>query len=319
VPPGLEHLWDGQKEFLLGRSLAEAYRAWADRVEPIPSEVQTIGDLLKRYELEVIESDKPATRRSKRDCLPMLRAVFADMTLAALRPTHVYQYADKRRNRKTGEKVTHAAQREIEVLRHAFTKAVEWGVIDRHPFKAEVRLTKPPARTRYVTDQELSAAIQYAPPIVQAYLAIKLLTGLRRKDLLTLRRADITSDGICITTSKTGRGVVFEWSDELRAAVELAKRSSAKVYGLTLFATRRGEPYVKADGSANAWDSLWQRFMAKVVAAGFERFTEHDIRAKVGSDAESLERAKEILTHAPGSTITDRVYRRKPDRVRPLR
>ena len=107
--------------------------------------------------------------------------------------------------------------------------------------------------------------------------------------------------------------------DELRAAVELAKRSSAKVYGLTLFATRRGDPYVKADGSANAWDSLWQRFMAKVVAAGIERFTEHDIRAKVGSDAESLERAKEILTHAPGSTITDRVYRRKPDRVRPLR
>ena len=66
-------------------------------------------------------------------------------------------------------------------------------------------------------------------------------------------------------------------------------------------------------------DSLWQRFMAKVVAADIERFTEHDIRAKVGSDAESIERAREILTHAPGSTITDRVYRRKPDRIRPLR
>jgi integrase len=185
------------------------------------------------------------------------------------------------------------------------------------PFIGQVRRTHAPARSRYVTDAELSDAMQHAQSMLQAYIAIKLLTGLRRKDLLTLRRTDITDDGIRVTTSKTGRAVVFEWSDELRAAVELAKRSNAKKFGLTLFATRNGAPYVKADGSTNAWDSLWQRFMAKVVAAGVPRFTEHDLRAKVGSDAESLDRARGILTHAPGSAITDRVYWRKPDRIRP--
>lgn len=43
-------------------------------------------------------------------------------------------------------------------------------------------------------------------------------------------------------------------------------------------------------------------------------FTEHDLRAKVGSDAESLERAQQLLTHASAST-TKRIYRRKPEIV----
>jgi integrase len=48
-----------------------------------------------------------------------------------------------------------------------------------------------------------------------------------------------------------------------------------------------------------------------------ERFTEHDLRAKCGSDAESLARAQQLLGHAD-SKITERVYRRKPEIVQPL-
>jgi len=49
-----------------------------------------------------------------------------------------------------------------------------------------------------------------------------------------------------------------------------------------------------------------------------ERFTEHDLRAKVASDAESLERARQLLAHAD-SRITQRVYRRRPERIKPTR
>ncbi len=49
-----------------------------------------------------------------------------------------------------------------------------------------------------------------------------------------------------------------------------------------------------------------------------ERFTEPDIRAKCASDAETLLRAQQLLGHAD-SKITQRVYRRKPEIVRPLR
>ena len=46
-----------------------------------------------------------------------------------------------------------------------------------------------------------------------------------------------------------------------------------------------------------------------------ERFAERDIRTKVGSDAETLEKARHILGNATVA-ITRKHYRRKPDIVR---
>ena len=79
----------------------------------------------------------------------------------------------------------------------------------------------------------------------------------------------------------------------------------------------RNSPYT---GDARGWSSMWQRFMARLLkeTAIKERFTEHDLRAKVASDAESLERARQLLAHAD-SRITQRVYRRRPDRIKPTR
>jgi hypothetical protein len=59
-----------------------------------------------------------------------------------------------------------------------------------------------------------------------------------------------------------------------------------------LFASKNGTPYyndqkAKADG----FDAIWKRYMAKAKAAAEEggwtlrHFTEHDIRAKAGTDA----------------------------------
>ena len=57
--------------------------------------------------------------------------------------------------------------------------------------------------------------------------------------------------------------------------------------------------------------------MVEYAAAGFARFTEHDLRAKAGSDSSSLERAAELL----GDTVktTKKHYRRGEEKVRPLR
>ena len=48
-----------------------------------------------------------------------------------------------------------------------------------------------------------------------------------------------------------------------------------------------------------------------------ERFTEHDLRAKVASDTES-EHARQLLGHA-NSEITERIYRRKAKTVKPCK
>jgi integrase len=58
--------------------------------------------------------------------------------------------------------------------------------------------------------------------------------------------------------------------------------------------------------------SAWQRSMKKALMQTKleESFTEHDLRAKVGSDVESDIDAQKLLAHADAST-TRKHYRRK--------
>jgi integrase len=75
---------------------------------------------------------------------------------------------------------------------------------------------------------------------------------------------------------------------------------------------------MKENGIANGFDSIWQRFMVKALkdTALKAKFTEHDLRAKVASDIE-INHAKVLLGHS-NSEITERVYRRKPEFIKPV-
>lgn len=336
VPPGLEHLWEGKKTFRLGDKLNEAYKVWADRLQK-PNQARTVGELLDRYALEVIPAKAPTSQQSNHVQMLVLRRVFGNQPLLPFTPQLVYQYVDRRsvkkKDPKTG-KVTGgriAAHREIELLSHAYTKAVEWGYIDRHPFKNEVRLKGEPPRDRYVEDWEIVEALSLDSKrkkgsvlMIQAYLRLKLLTGMSQGDLLRLQENQIKEDGIHNqrhkTIGTTGKRTIYQWTPELRAAVAIAKqaRSFPSVF---LFCNREGQSYInETTGKAPGWKSMWQRYMDRVIKETKveKHFTEHDLRAKVASDAGTLEHARSLLAHADSRT-TDRIYRRKAEVVQPLR
>jgi len=124
------------------------------------------------------------------------------------------------------------------------------------------------------------------------------------------------------TAKTTGKRLIIEWDadDELKAVISDIQRLPPRRIGdAPLFVTRQGKPYIKEDGSANAFDSLWQRFTRKALNQTdlTKRFQERDLRAKVASESASLEEASERLGHASTAT-TKRIYRRKPAKVKPL-
>jgi integrase len=290
-----------------------------------------IKQLLERYAIEVIPTKAAATQQGDNLALVNLRKVFCDMRLEDLEPQHIYKYVDTRMN-KQGQKSLATGVHGTRVFKHAFTNAVEWGLMPRHPFKGEVRLKGAKPRSRYVEDWEIIEALSLVPKrksgsvlMLQAYIRVKMLIGIRRGDMLRLRMSDIIDAGITVrphkTANTTGLVRTFEWTPALRTAVDMALASRPIDIAPWLFCTKRGEGYFNEDtGQASGWDSMWQRFMARVLLETkiTERFTEHDLRGKVGSDAESLERARQLLGHAD-SKITERVYRRKPEMVRPMR
>ncbi len=323
VPPGLETLWDGKMTFRLGKTLPEAYKVWAARLGQI-DQAKSIGQLLDRYSLEVVPTKAITTQATNAIFIKKLRAVFGDMPLDSIKPQTIYQYADRR-------KAKVAAKREIEVLSHAYTKAVEWGYIDRHPFKGEVRLKGEKPRDRYIEDWEVVECLAL-PAVrkkgsvlaIQAYIRIKLMTGMSRGDLLRLTAANLKEDGIHIQRHKTagssGKRTIYEWTPALHAAVDLAK-DVRPVLSPFIFCNRLGDGYINEEtGLANGWDTMWQHFMERVLAETkvTEKFTEHDLRAKCASDADTLEHAQALLSHADSAT-TKRIYRRKPERVTPLK
>lgn len=323
VPKGLESKWGGKQLFRLGSTPSEAYRSWAERCEG-GIKGENINQLLDRYVLEVIPTKERTTQRNNLFELKQLRIAFGDMPLNDLVPQDVYKFVDKR-----SAKVS--ARREVALLSHAFTKAVEWGFIVKHPFKGELRLTGEKPRSRYVEDWEILECLSLAPRrksgsvlAVQAYIRLKLLTGLRRGDLLRLKASDCKDDGIHVTPHKTmrstGKNTIYEWSPELRDAVNMAKTTRPVDISPYLFCTSLGECYIDLSGDAQGWSSIWRRFMVRVRTETkvSEHFTEHDLRAKCASDADSLEHARQLLSHAD-SRVTDRVYRRKPERVRPTK
>ena len=331
VPPGLESQWGGLTEYRLGATLGEAASEWAKRMRIAERPAVYIRELLERYAIEVIPTKAAATQRGDTLALVNLRKVFGNMRLEDLEPRHIYKYVDTRMN-KQGQKSRATGVHETRVFKHAFTKAVEWGLIPRHPFKGEVRLKGAKPRNRYVEDWEIVEALSLVPKrksgsvlMLQAYIRVKMLIGIRRGDMLRLRMSEITDAGITVrphkTANSTGLVRTFEWTPALRTAVDMALAARPVDIAPWLFCTKRGEGYFNEDtGQASGWDSMWQRFMARLLKETqiAERFTEHDLRGKVGSDAESLERARELLGHAD-SKITGRVYRRKPEIVRPLR
>lgn len=322
VPEGLEHLWGGKTEFKLGGSLPAAYKEWALRIEQVDNN-GTVAHLLDRYLMEVVPTKAPKTQKGNIFIIKNLRQVFGHFPIVAVKPKHLYQYMDRRKAGTQGK-------REIDILKHCYTKAVEWGYIDYNPMHGQVRIqAAKKAPMRYVEDWEIVEALSVVPSgakggvaMCQAFIQLQLITGLRKTDILLLREGDnITEDGICFSPSKTGgRQAIFEWTDALAEAVNICRAARPQDIAPYLFCNRYGAPYVTDDGDTSGFDSIWYRFMTRAVNETKlkKRFSAQSLRRKAGSDAESVERAMQVLRHRTTHT-TKNFYRVKPEKVKPFK
>ncbi len=290
----------------LGKDFAQAMARWAEIVGR-PERMSTLGDIMDRYMREVAPHKAPSTYKKNIGEIRKLRTVFGHMRPEDVTPPDIYAYMDAR-------KAPVRANREKALLSHVFQYAIRWGAVKDNPCRRVSRNLEKP-RNRYVSDDELELFLSVCPPFVQAYVGLKRLTGLRCGDMLSIKLSDLTDEGLVVTQGKTGTRLLYEWTRELRAAIDEVLRLPRPVRGLNLFCTRRGQPY-----TADGFRSIWQRAMEKAVATGHERFTEHDLRAKVITDARNLGQDAQRLAGHKTSAMTDRYVKvRQLERVTPLR
>ena len=192
------------------------------------------------------------------------------------------------------------ANRVLSVLRIVFQYAVEWQLCESNPCIG-IKRHDEAKRDRYITDAEYSAIYAAAPPRLQIIMDLLYLTGQRIGDVLSIRYADLTPDGIAFTQQKTNARLVVGWSPDLRATVERARTLHGNLRALTLLHNRRGKA---PDYSTTKIQ--WSRACEKASVTDAHI---HDLRAKALTDAKQQGFNPQTLAGHTSEAMTDRYIR----------
>jgi integrase len=300
-----------RKRVNLGQDIIKAIDDYKKLIGP-QSRVRTLHDVIERYRLDVLPLKRSAaTRENEARSLARLDRIFGHFLPDNITAPMCYEYMD-RRLKKDGTPAPVSGRHEITLLGHVLSKAIRWGAGIANVVRTLDRMPKN-KRTRYVTDEEFMTCRALANPRMQIAMDLARNIGQRRGDLLKLRRENCTDAGIVIQQGKTGAGVLVKWTPTLRKIIRAANGLSPDLPRDYVLRTGDGGPY-----SGTGFSAIWQRLMRKYVAFGGIRFTFHDLRAKAGSDMESIELASALLGHSSTET-TKRIYKRNLTVARPVK
>jgi integrase len=311
-------------EIPLGQDLAEAKLEWARLEQKAkPKAMATMGELFDRYERDIIPGKAPRTQKDNKYELERLRKAFADAPIEAITPPVVAQYRDAR-TAKT------RANREIALLSHVFSMALEWGFAERNPCLA-VRRNKEKVRDFYAADEIWDAVYAEADQGLKDAMDLAYLAGQRPADTLKFSTADLDDDFLWVDQNKTDK------------KLRIRRHVGGELTGLGLFiealldrrklqGVRNSRLITNDAGLRMSWGMLRNRFAeardsaaAKLTANGnsdmaakVRQFQFRDIRPKAASEIEDISHASRLLGHSK-EEITKRVYRRVGEVVSPTK
>lgn len=189
----------------------------------------------------------------------------------------------------------------LSFLREVFAHALEWQEVDSNPCVG-IKRHPEKKRDRYITDKELQAILSHCSDYMGVIFETCFMTGQRIGDVLKIRLADISDEGIAFAQQKTGARLIVAMTPDLRSVIDRARALPRKVRGLTLFCTRAG-------GKAVSYETAKEAFAKARAAAGVEDVTIHDLRAKSLTDTKRQGNDAQILAGHTDAKMTARYIR----------
>jgi len=274
----------------------------------------TFDELAEQYAIYEMPNKAQSTQENQKYFLKKLREVFGHMKPSNINSTHIARYLDK-----STHKV--AANREINLLSAIFSKGIRWGLCTVNPCLGVAR-NKESSRERYITDDELKLLRDAAPTALRCMIDLAYITGMRRGDILDLRKAKpshikpkerisyINGSILFVHQKKTGKRINYKIEGMLKVVIERSLEISNLESGW-LFTNTEGNPYTET-----AFNSLWRRFVKKLDISDVHF---HDLRAKAATDAKKLGHdAQKLLGHADAKMTEVYIRNRQIDEVEAL-
>jgi len=193
------------------------------------------------------------------------------------------------------------SNRVISVLRAVFTYALEQQIVDSNPCIG-VRRHLEHKRDRYISHGEFEAICANSSDNMRVIYEMCYLTGQRIGDVLAIRLADISPEGIAFKQEKTNARLLVQMTPDLEDLVARAKALPRKIRGLTLFCSPRG-------GKPVHYSSVKDAFAISCRKAGVDDASLHDLRAKSLSDTDDQGNDAQKLGGHTDAKMTQRYLR----------
>lgn len=223
-----------------------------------------------------------------------LKKNLTEFTPNQLRPHHIANLMDMDRAK------PNMANRKLSVLRLAFQNALTWGMAETNPTFGVGRLEEK-KRDRLITDEEFKLVQAKAALHLQTIMDLAYSTGQRIMDVVKIRLADVTPEGIYFQQQKTKKRLLVRMNPEIAQALERAKALHTNIRGLTLFHQRGGRPY--------SYGAIRDAFRRACVLAGVQDYRPNDHRAKSLTDARRQGKDPTKLAGHTKSETTQRYLR----------
>ena len=190
-----------------------------------PVKPMRLSEHVKAY---VVHTEK--TNRSSNKDRPVLARFVASVGDRLL--TDVSAFHIERWKRERAAAVSQSTvNRELNVVRGCFSRAVEWGRLGVSPLRTVKAYRVDNVRLRVCTPDEIKALLSGASPDLMLLSRLTLESLLRLSEALALRREDIGATSATVVQSKSGRARQVPLTVTTRAALLARCHASGFVFG----------------------------------------------------------------------------------------
>jgi integrase len=173
---------------------------------PASSKPLSLYEAFERY-VAWCKQNRPKTHRDRQHLVRTLKKHIPDMPVTDLSQIAVERF--KRARADEGVKPA-TINRAVAMLKHFIGRAISEGWITEstgRSVRSVVLLKEPPGRVRYLGDDEARALLEALRSDVREVVVTALLTGMRRGEILNLKKGAIDFDArlIHLTETKTNR------------------------------------------------------------------------------------------------------------------
>ena len=178
--------------------------------------------------------------------------------------------------------------RELSLLKHMFSKAIEWGKCKENPAKKVKKLKGEVKRVRFLMPDEVQTLLSSCADYLRPIVTLAVHTGMRKGEIFGLKWEQINFEQGIITLQDTKNG---ERRDiPMDETVKTTLKGMEKK-GNYLFCNEEGDTFAR----------LQRSFETALKKSGIEDFRFHDLRHTFASNlvmaGEDLNTVRELLGH----------------------